>query len=264
MGLPQGISRGTPRLNELVVNVDKNWLGYLIKNLGQPAEPKDALRQPGDDEKIYFGADSDYSLYYDSTNDEYVIYDEVNATKLMRLPKSKTLNNVLESGGVHELLHSNMNISADDHHAQDHEARHEAGGADEIPSGSLNPQDPTAHQSAHQAGGSDEISTLVNLPLKTGAGDSIRVEEDANNNLRFYNTTDGKLVLVIDQDTGAITTQDGTGLVDGVATSSHEARHEAGGADALPWGDGGGLDADTVDGDHAADIPPWWKLEGMP
>jgi len=121
------------RLSNIDIDTDKNWLGYLIKNLGQPAEPKDALRQPGDDEKIYFGADSDYSLYYDSDYDEYVIYDEVNATKLMRLPKSKTLNNVLESGGVHELLHSNMNIGTDDHHAQDHETRHESGGADALP-----------------------------------------------------------------------------------------------------------------------------------
>jgi len=90
------------------------------------------LVQPKDGQKIYFGTDSDYSLYYDSTNDEYVIYDEVNGSKLMRLPKNRTLNNVLEAGGVHELLHSNMNIGTDDHHAQDQSANYKAGGSFEI------------------------------------------------------------------------------------------------------------------------------------
>jgi len=133
---PQGAG-GITALSGLAIDTSKDWSGYIIKNLGQPVAVKDVLRQPGDDEKIYFGTDSDYSLYYDSTNDEYVIYDEVNATKLMRLPKNRTLNNVLESGGVHELLHSNMNIGTDDHHAQDHEARHESGGADALPLANL-------------------------------------------------------------------------------------------------------------------------------
>jgi len=107
-------SAGITKLSELEIDASRNWLGYLIKNLGAPAEPKDALRQPGDDEKIYFGADSDYSLYYDSTNDEYVIYDEANATKLMRLPKGTTIASSLEDGGANELTAENLSTGLAD------------------------------------------------------------------------------------------------------------------------------------------------------
>jgi len=107
-------SAGITKLSELEIDTSKNWLGYLIKNLGAPAEPKDALRQPGDDEKIYFGADSDYSLYYDSTNDEYVIYDEVNGSKLMRLPKGTTIASSLEDGGANELTAENLSTGLSD------------------------------------------------------------------------------------------------------------------------------------------------------
>ena len=34
----------------------------------------------------------------------------------------------------------------------------------------------------------------------------------------------------------------------------HKTTHEAGGSDALPWGSGGGLDVDKLDGKHANDI----------
>jgi len=105
---PQGAGGGVSALSDLDINTDKDWASYIIKNLGQPSAVNDALRQPGDDEKIYFGTDSDYSLYYDSTNDEYVIYDEVNATKLVRLPKGTTIASSLEDGGVNELTAENL------------------------------------------------------------------------------------------------------------------------------------------------------------
>lgn len=45
--------------------------------------------------------------------------------------------------------HSELSgVGTDDHHAQDHQTRHQAGGADEIAQGSLQPQDPTAHGDA--------------------------------------------------------------------------------------------------------------------
>lgn len=43
------------------------------------------------------------------------------------------------------------------HHNRDHQARHQQGGADEIATGSLQPQDPTAHAASHKDGGSDEL-----------------------------------------------------------------------------------------------------------
>jgi len=110
---PQGAG-GITALSGLSIDTSKDWLGYLIKNLGQPSAVKDALRQPGDDEKIYFGADSDYSLYYDSTNDEYVVYDEVNAAKLMRLPKGTTIASSLEDGGANELTAENLSTGLAD------------------------------------------------------------------------------------------------------------------------------------------------------
>jgi hypothetical protein len=39
-----------------------------------------------------------------------------------------------------------------------------------------------------------------------------------------------------------------------INVDSHASRHLAGGADALPWGSGGGLDADKLDGKHWSDL----------
>jgi len=85
---PQGAGGGVSALSELVIDIAKNWSGYAIKNLGQPSAVKDALRQPGDDEKIYFGADSDYSIRYDSTDDCYYVRDEANGVDIMKLVKN--------------------------------------------------------------------------------------------------------------------------------------------------------------------------------
>jgi len=132
MGLPQGISRGTPRLNELVVNVDKDWLGYLIKNLGAPVDSGDAFRL-GDE-----------------------ITDAMHGSR-----------GAITDAHSHDDLAS---VTTDQHHAQDHEARHEAGGADEIPSGALNPQDPTAHASSHADGGADELDASASLEPRAVPG----------------------------------------------------------------------------------------------
>ncbi|MFO7991503.1 MAG: DUF2793 domain-containing protein [Thermoplasmata archaeon] len=47
-----------------------------------------------------------------------------------------------------------------DGHTKLHQTEHQAGGIDEIPQGSLLPQDPTAHQADHVLGGPDAISGL--------------------------------------------------------------------------------------------------------
>jgi len=249
------VSRGVPRLNEVKINVDKDWLAYLIKNLGTPVDAGDAFRlgdeitdamhgsrgaitdahshddlagittdqhhaqdhetrhesggadalpiasqpQPGDDTKITLGAGPDYSLYYDSAADEYVLYDEVNAVKLLRLPKNTTIANTLESGGVHELLHANMNIGTDDHHAQNHEVRHESGGADALPLANLPmPGDDTKIQ----LGAGPDFSILYD-----SANDDFRIRDEVN----------------------AVETS----LPKNVAMNlaAHAARHESGGAD---------------------------------
>ena len=37
-------NRLIPKLSQLVIDVDKDWLGHVIKNLGAPVDPNDALR----------------------------------------------------------------------------------------------------------------------------------------------------------------------------------------------------------------------------
>lgn len=39
------LTKGVTRLSELGVDVDKDWLGHLIKNLGEPVDDGDALRR---------------------------------------------------------------------------------------------------------------------------------------------------------------------------------------------------------------------------
>jgi len=55
-----------------------------------------------------------------------------------------------------------------DGHTKLHESEHESGGIDEIPQGSLLPQDPTAHQGEHVLGGNDELSGLDATQLGDG------------------------------------------------------------------------------------------------
>jgi len=118
-----GGAAGAGTLSDLEIDTDKDWKGYSILNF---------VADLGDDQKIFLGADDDYSLRYDSADDTFYIRDEVNATEV-EIPKNVA-----------------MNLAA-------HEARHESGGADAIPEGSLNPQDPTAHATSHESGGADEL-----------------------------------------------------------------------------------------------------------
>jgi len=55
-------------------------------------------------------------------------------------------------------------VSPDDHHAQDHETRHESGGADAIPAGSLNPQPPEGWELI----GEEEVGTATDYVEFTG------------------------------------------------------------------------------------------------
>jgi len=42
------VAEGITKLSELTIDVDKDWLGYVIKNLGAPVASGDALRLPWD------------------------------------------------------------------------------------------------------------------------------------------------------------------------------------------------------------------------
>jgi len=99
-------------LNEFYVYDGTDWVRWEIETHesehesgGADALPIVNQPQPGDDEKVYFGADDDYSLRYDSADDTYYIRDEVNATEV-EIPKNVA-----------------MNLAS-------HGARHEPGGAD--------------------------------------------------------------------------------------------------------------------------------------
>jgi len=85
---PQGAGGGVTALSGLAIDVAKDWGGYAIKNLGQPSAVNDALRQPGDDEKITLGAGPDFSIRYDSTDDVYYVRDEANGVDVMKLVKN--------------------------------------------------------------------------------------------------------------------------------------------------------------------------------
>jgi len=127
---------------------------------GADALPIASQPQPDDDQKIYFGTDDDYSIRYDSTDDTYYIRDEVNATEV-EIPKNVAMNIAAhearhESGGADEIPAGGL-VAGADPRSSSHEARHESGGADAIPAGSLNAQDPTAHAASHAAGGADEL-----------------------------------------------------------------------------------------------------------
>lgn len=49
-------------------------------------------------------------------------------------------------------------MAVEDRHRKYHQEEHQEGGIDEIPQGSLLPQDPTSHASIHEEGGSDELN----------------------------------------------------------------------------------------------------------
>ncbi len=55
-----------------------------------------------------------------------------------------------------------------DGHTKLHQTEHQAGGLDEIPQGSLLPQDPTVHQGDHLLGGPDELSGIDATQLGDG------------------------------------------------------------------------------------------------
>lgn len=55
-----------------------------------------------------------------------------------------------------------------DGHTKLHQTEHQAGGPDEIPQGSLLPQDPTAHQGDHLLGGPDELSGIDATQIAAG------------------------------------------------------------------------------------------------
>ena len=43
--LPQGVVVEVRKLSDLIIDTNKNWLGYTIKNLGAPADPDDSARK---------------------------------------------------------------------------------------------------------------------------------------------------------------------------------------------------------------------------
>jgi len=105
-----------------------------------------------------------------------------------------------------------------------HESEHESGGADEIPSGSLNPQDPTAHAASHESGGADALP-LANLPMP---GDDTKIQLGAGPDFSiFYDSTNDD--FRIRDEVNAVETN----LPKNVSMdfSSHAGRHEPGGAD---------------------------------
>lgn len=99
-------------------------------------------------------------------------------------------------------------VGPDDHHARDHHARHEDGGADQIDVSGLggllaDPQAPLAHAASHEDGGIDEISVAGlsglladpqtpvahQLSHQSGGIDALAGPLDANGRLMFRRNT---------------------------------------------------------------------------
>jgi len=85
-------SAGITKLSELEIDTDKDWLAYLIKNLGSPVDTGDAFRL-GDE-----------------------ITDAMHGSR-----------GAITDAHSHDDL---AGITTDQHHAQDHATRHEPGGND--------------------------------------------------------------------------------------------------------------------------------------
>jgi len=129
-----------------------------------------------------------------------------------------------------------------------HESEHEAGGADEIPSGSLNPQDPTAHETSHESGGADALP-LANLPMP---GDDTKIQLGAGPDFSIFYDSANDDFRIRDEVNGVE-----TNLPKNVAMNlaSHAGRHQDGGADELDAADlsgAGGTAGQIIETDGAA------------
>jgi len=220
MPFQTGGAAGVSNLSGLTIDTDKDWKGYSILNF---------VADLGDDQKIFLGADDDYSIRYDSADDTFYIQDEVNATEV-EIPKNVAMDIAAhearhESGGADEIPAGGL-VAGADPRSSSHETRHESGGADAIPSGSLNPQDPTAHETSHESGGADALP-LANLPMP---GDDTKVELGAGPDFSIFYDSANDDFRIRDEVNGVE-----TNLPKNVAMNiaGHAARHDAGGADEL-------------------------------
>ena len=136
-------------------------------------------------------------------------------------------------------------IGIDDHHARDHAATHEDGGADEISVGGLSglladAQNPTAHATSHKPGGSDEVATgtptVDSIPKSGGILPTIHPDwiQDATTGSK------GKVELAVDGEVAANVVVQGNDarLSDARTPLAHATTHEGGSDPMTPGGIG--------------------------
>ncbi|MBW2672663.1 MAG: hypothetical protein JRD89_04495 [Deltaproteobacteria bacterium] len=140
-----------------------------------------------------------------------------------------------------------------------HADTHQAGGADQINvanlsgeladpqksawdkvSGKPSAYPPEAHATAHQDGGADQINVA-------GLSGELADPQPPKTHAATHEGGGSDQISV-----AGLSGE----LADPQPPKTHAATHEGGGSDPLPWGSGGGLDADKLDGYHAADLLP--------
>jgi len=107
-----------PILSAMFIDVNKDWLGYIIKNLGAPVDPNDSARKTDVD-----GVSASLTTHEGATTG-------VHGVGTSYIAKTANATQVMSHGEL-------TGIGPDDHHAQLHSASHAVGGADELPAASI-------------------------------------------------------------------------------------------------------------------------------